>query len=239
MASSTNQTKNIENVLYNALMRENWQEVVTLFKVHPEIHATKIAEMVPNKVMADADDDQYGSDTALHWAITHKADDLAVKELVFAIKKEHSSDGDMASEILKSKNKRGNTPLHCAATRGSDDICKAIVESDKSLVNEQNNDGETPLFLAALNNHPSVFFYLHSIHKDRNPTFPPSIWQKNNGDTILHCTIRRNYLGLSYEIIQRFKRESIGSYFNIDGKLPLDEIVSIPSAFKTGILMGG
>ncbi|KAI9079307.1 hypothetical protein K1719_038708 [Acacia pycnantha] len=249
MASSSNQTTDNKKKLYYALMKENWPEVVKLFEDHPEIHGTKIAEMVPKKERADAGDDQYESDTALHWAITFKADELTVEKLVFEIRKKHSSVGDKAMEILKSKNKLEDTPLHCAATRGSKRICKAILENDLSLpelslVIEPNKDGETPLFLAALNGNESTFFYLHLICKglickDKDSQLPFSIWKRTDGDTILHCTIRRKNFGLSYKIIQHFKQESIGSYFNKDGKLPLDEIVSIPSAFNTCILMRG
>lgn len=243
MASSSSRTTlQPKEKLYNALMNESWKEVEALFKNYPEIHDTKIADMVNRELENGVDDDDEFHDTALHWAISNKAQDSLVKSLVDQIK-EKSANDDKGLKVLKARNKRGDTPLHCAASRGSAFICANMINDDKlkPLVLERNNLGETPLFSAALSSNKETFLCLHQVCSEKDLEKKSSsadlqLWERNNRDTILHCTIQRRYFGLSYEIIKVYEKQNImiGSCFNEKGRLPLDELVSIPSAFKNG-----
>jgi len=59
-------------------------------------------------------------------------------------------------EALKCKNEKGNTPLPLAASRGFKDICECIIGEGgerKYLIDIDNENGESPLFLAALSWH--------------------------------------------------------------------------------------
>lgn len=137
-------------------------------------------------------------------------------------------------QVLGARNKRGDTPLHCAAPRGSLAICHHIIKTAyrcnrlkgdantwlnkhvrdaetisrlnsfylESLDVKRNEEGETPLFLAALNGHKPTFHYLHSVYirtmdLDPSRSTPMSArpWRKNGGLTILHFTILRQYFG--------------------------------------------
>ncbi|XP_054794171.1 uncharacterized protein LOC129299734 [Prosopis cineraria] len=201
--------------LYNVLMKENWNDLQKLFQSHAQILDSKICDMVmqpknespdnqngatesktvENPGEEEDDDDQhaYEFDTALHWAITNKAPESIAEALVDQIYKEEYGRG---MEILKAKNKRGDTPLHCAASRGSKLICEKITDVDKSLVLERNKEGETPLFSAALSGHKETFFHLYKVCSEMDNTESSTqLWRRNNGDTILHCTIRRKNFG--------------------------------------------
>lgn len=231
-SSDASQQETLEEKLFIALMREDWDKVVKIFGQNPLIQDKKMGNMMKaTNERPDSQYDEFLSDTVLHWAITNKAPEFIVEKLVNEI-----VETDKALETLRSKNSGGDTPLHCAASRGSLTICRLITCVDKSLVCEHNNEGETPLFLAALHGHQPTFLYIHSICKEKEPTMPSSIWKRTNGDTILHCTIRRKHFDLSYRIIELYKDQKIGSSFNRDGHLPLNELVMIPSAFKKGYL---
>ncbi|XP_028799260.1 uncharacterized protein LOC114754634 [Neltuma alba] len=236
-SSGASQQESPEEKLFIALMREEWNNVVKIFGHHPLIHDKKMGNMMKaTNERADSRYDEFLSDTVLHWAITNEAPEFIVEELVDAIV-ETDNNNSNALETLKAKNSRGDTPLHCAATRGSLAICRRITHVNGSLVCERNNEGETPLFLAALLGHQPAFLFLHSVCKEKEPLLPSSMWKRTNGDTILHGTIRRKHFDLSYRIIELYKDQKIGSSFNTEGHLPLNELVMIPSAFKNGILL--
>eukprot|EP00755_Sulcionema_specki_P001899 Sspe_Gene.26422::Locus_10936_Transcript_1_1_Confidence_1.000_Length_1225::g.26422::m.26422 len=50
---------------------------------------------------------------------------------------------------VKAKNTWGNLPVHAAVESGHAPMISEVVKSDPSLVNARNNDGSTPLHLAA------------------------------------------------------------------------------------------
>ncbi|XP_054776663.1 uncharacterized protein LOC129285127 [Prosopis cineraria] len=225
---------NPEESLFIALMKEEWDKVVEIFEQHTVMFQDK---KMGNMMKATNERpnlryDESWSDTALHWAITNGAPEDKVERLVSKIEKTGK-----ALETLKVKNSRGDTPLHCAASRGSRAICSRITRVDKSLVRERNNEGETPLFSAALKGRQLIHEYLHSICHEVDPSLPSELWTRSNGDTILHCTIRRKEFDLSYRIVELYKDQQIGRFFNTDGHLPLNELVMIPSAFQKGILL--
>ncbi|XP_028799240.1 espin-like [Neltuma alba] len=192
-SSSARQEESLEEKLYIALMREKWDVVVNIFRDHPLVHDKKMADMVmPKNESPDSHYDESRFDTALHWAITNEAPESIVEKLVNEIA---NTGNGRASQTLQAKDDKGDTPLHCAASRGSIAICRHITCVCPPLVLERNNVGETPLFLAALNGHQQTFLYLHSTCMEVEPMLPASIWKRNDGDTILHFTIRRKHFG--------------------------------------------
>lgn len=64
---------------------------------------------------------------------------------------------------LKIKNEDSWTPLHLAATYGHEAVVKALVEADKSLVNESGYDGHKPLHCAAEAAHGNEATYLKIV----------------------------------------------------------------------------
>ena len=132
-------------------------------------------------------------DAALHLAAAHGAEDI-VKELVSLLKEIAGEEECM--NTLSAKNNKGNTPLHCAASKGSPYMCAHILSDENlfPLVHIRNNQGETPLFLAAFYGHKHTFLFLHSV-SIRSPSPSATPWRRNGGDTILHCTLEREHFG--------------------------------------------
>ncbi|XP_028790149.1 uncharacterized protein LOC114746128 [Neltuma alba] len=99
-------------------------------------------------------------------------------------------------EILSARNQWGNNPLHCAASTGSFFLCERIVgvlstaEQISRPVMERNNEGETPVFLAAVHGHWEVFLLLNLFVELEHAT---TAYVKSNGDSVLHLTIQRKY----------------------------------------------
>ncbi|XP_028790151.1 uncharacterized protein LOC114746132 [Neltuma alba] len=184
---------------------------------HPDVHAAKITK---------------SEDNVLHLAITLEAPEAIVMELIDDIRKNNP---EVAMEIITAQNKQQDTPLHCAAARGSTSICERILLFDERLALKSNKQGETPLFLAALNGHRDTFQYLHSVCSKIPTTKFSELWRRDNGDTILHCTIQREYFGLAYHIICLYGDDDekiIVSYENKEGVTPLQVLASVPSAFS-------
>ncbi|KAF7814042.1 ankyrin repeat-containing protein [Senna tora] len=166
--------------LYGAVLRGEWGKVTQLFKDHPEEQSRKITK---------------SEDTALHVAFTQGASEEDILKLLHQISLSSES---ARKKTLLAKNKRGDTALHYGASRGSVAICEGIVprnaeaELVRDLVCNRNKEGETPLFVAALNGHIHTFLYLHSLCTTTH-LVDLSPWRKQGGDTILHSTIQRQH----------------------------------------------
>ncbi|KAL4604589.1 hypothetical protein ACB092_10G202500 [Castanea dentata] len=113
-------------------------------------------------------------------------------------------------------------------------MCICIAKADPSLGIARNEDGETPLFLAALDGERVIFLQLHSICCCK---LDSSYYRKHGGETILHCAIKRECWDLAYEILQLHK-ELVNS---VNEKVigPLHLLAEKPSAFRSGCYLGG
>ena len=174
-----------------------WEKVVTMYYELPEAHTASINDAM---------------NTALHVAIELNEEEVVrelvnailthetrVRDLVKAIDTREKGQGppieEEEEEALGVANQRGDTPLHVAASRGFAKLCKCVIGNKGErlyLMRLNNNMGETPLFLAALNWNKEAFVYLSDISKD-NVTLDDLVRQ--NGDSILHCAIKREYFG--------------------------------------------
>lgn len=159
--------------LYHSTLQGDWKEALTAYKNDASIHTTPINSC---------------DDTALHVAVNDGKEDMVAK-LVDEIKNMRSW------SALEKQNDRGDTPLHCAASRGCLKMCACIAEArgGNNLLEARNKKGETPLFLAALHGHKHAFLYLNSRcpgdHSSR-------LWKRtSDGETVLHCTIHRELFG--------------------------------------------
>jgi len=133
--------------------------------------------------------------TALHVAVNDGNEEV-VKSLVNSILSHNNS------EALKCRNEKGDTPLHLAASRGFKDICECIIGEGgerKYLIDIDNKNGETPFFLAALSWQKQTFVYLIKFKPGRSDCGGNYSYTKDlirsNGDSILHCAIRREFFG--------------------------------------------
>lgn len=154
--------------LYHLTQACNWIKVMEICKEWPRICGRSITR---------------SKDTALHLAV-NDGQEKTVEELVGALKD---------NTPLRETNERGDTPLHCAAARGSQKMCATMARRDSGLIQLRNNKGETPFYLAALHGNVPAFLSLHATIKDN--TDIALCRRIVDGDTILHCTIRRDYFG--------------------------------------------
>lgn len=154
-------------------------------------------------------------DTVLHMAVSERREDVVTK-LLGSVR-----DDDDMKKILELKNAKGDTPLHLAAARGMEKTCELMGEKHRDLIKFRNHEGENPLFVAAFHGTKDAFTLLHdklrssilearqaSGHHDldrvrsgldftaADPEFLVH-FGRNDGKTILHCTISREYFGKS------------------------------------------
>ena len=93
---------------------------------------------------------------------------------------------------LEMANKKGNNALHIAASIGNVNLCRQIIQyTDSKLLYVCNNEGEAPLFLAAVNGHKDAFLYINNLQKEAGYPY----CKRNDGETILHVAISQEYYG--------------------------------------------
>ncbi len=90
----------------------------------------------------------------------------------------------LTSEVIKAKDGAGNTPLHYAAEWELNDAVLTILEKGGNP-NEQNTNGESPIFNAVKSNNIEAMELLLKHGTDRN-------LRNYLGDTIVHYSIRWN-----------------------------------------------
>ncbi|KAL5542577.1 hypothetical protein UlMin_010287 [Ulmus minor] len=190
--------------LFTKAMKGQWNEVVEMYR---EIRA-QTAKITKS------------DDTALHIAVSVGETETAVELVNIADK-----------DSLKITNVRGNTALHVAAALGNLEVCESMVEKNSYLMAIRNNDGEIPLFLAALNGKKETFSFLNA-----QCTGAHHYVRRNNGDTILHVAIAGEYFSLAMNIIE--VRPKLVDSMNENGLSPLHILASKPNAFKSSTPLG-
>ncbi|TKY46852.1 transient receptor potential cation channel subfamily A member 1 [Spatholobus suberectus] len=234
-----------EDHFRKCVLQGKWKAVLHLYKNKSDFHKIKINE---------------SRGTALHVAVNDGKVEL-VNSLVGAIT-EHEGMGLRRDSALRSTNKRGDTPLHIAATRGFTGICKCIIGEHgerKDLIKVENDMWETPLSRAVFTCQTKTFVYLHHVSKDLDV---PHVSKKRNQrpgespqyDSILHCAIRGEFLDLAIIITHccpqlleniagiiratsgdcaRYFPEDI-SYMETPQPTAFQILATKPSAFKSG-----
>nr|XP_027189169.1 uncharacterized protein LOC101499994 isoform X2 [Cicer arietinum] len=188
----------------------NWKEVERLYNLDVNFSTMNI-----NKSIG----------TALHMAV-NEGNESVVRSLVGSILFHRNV---VAFEM---KNGKGDTPLHLAASRGFQEICECIIGKNyerKDLIDIDNNNKETPFFLASLFCQKETFLYLLPFVSYSEYLF------RSNGDSILHCAILGEYFDLALKIIQTFPK--LGGITNNEGYTPLKLLATRPSAFESGCKM--
>ena len=147
--------------LFMFTMKGKWNDVVEIYRAIPEAQKAKITK---------------SGETALHIAVSVGQTDIAV-ELVEMVEE----------DILSIVNVRGNTALHIAASLGDLRVCRSIASRDLNLMKIRNNNGEIPLFLAAVFGKKETLLYLNTLCTESDHV------RRNNGDTILHAAIAGEY----------------------------------------------
>ncbi|KAF5462646.1 hypothetical protein F2P56_018634 [Juglans regia] len=217
MASNINEMVAIKTDLLRKSMEGDWDGVIDIYQKHPSAHKAKLT---------------WNEDTALHIAVSDNKQEK-VGRLMDIISCHHGEGKDQADEF---KNKRGNTPLHLAASMGSATMCESIARSSfplgLSFMTARNCKGETPLFLAALSCKKDALVSLHALCQDMNLNgydFCRRI--DDHDDTILHVAISIECFDMALEIIQLYPK--LVHSINKQGLAPLHVLAGKPSAFKS------
>ncbi|XXG86059.1 hypothetical protein AAC387_Pa11g1035 [Persea americana] len=170
------------------------------------------------------------NDTLLHLAASEGQTEV-VQELLIMIKQDLEND-EMGSIEFPPVNVTRNTPLHLAAVNGHDETCRMIMEEAPGWEETMNEDGETPIFLAALAGAKEVFSTLTSMSQNKEI----ALRRRNDGDTILHCAVFGEYFDLASDIIERYSQ--LVHYRNEKGLTPLHILANTPDAFRSGWQLG-
>ncbi|CAK7346530.1 unnamed protein product [Dovyalis caffra] len=196
-------------------MGGQWDEVVAIYRDNTAAYEARITK---------------SGDTALHIAV-NGGPEYVVQKLVDIISKQPN---EVRRNGLKVANKRGNTPLHLAASMGNAKMCSCIASQERSLVGVRNNDNETPFFLAALHGKKDAFLCLYNIcGHDEGRLY----YRRKDGETILHVAISGDYFDLSFQIIHLY--EELVNCVDDRGISPLHLLAGKPTAFRSGSHLGG
>ncbi|QCD77030.1 hypothetical protein DEO72_LG1g652 [Vigna unguiculata] len=201
--------------LFNYAMKGQWRETLEAYNKNPGALEAKITK---------------AEDTVLHLAV-YLGQTKFVRKVLDGINEE------VCLNVLHMQNSKGNTTLHLAAEVGNVDMCHNMAKRDSKLISARNNEGETPLFLAAVHGEREAFFCLHHLKEnhDDDEEEDDSLVRKNNGNTILHCTISSEHFGLALQIIKLYPK--LVNSVNRDGLSPLQVLAGKPNCFKSSTRM--
>ncbi|KAI9109927.1 hypothetical protein K1719_018968 [Acacia pycnantha] len=208
--------------LFTCAMKGKWDNVIEMYKNDVTLHNAKITR---------------SGQTALHIAVCDGKEHV-VWQMVDDMSRTQPNEEELL-KALRTPDRRKNTALHLAASMGNATVCGILAGIKYTLVDDRNNDGETPLFLAALHGREQAFLRLHSIRNPNMSTPTPPFddnCRRNNGDTILHCAIKGNYFDLAFQIIHLYK--DLANSVNEEGLSPLHVLASKPFAFRSGSRLG-
>ncbi|KAJ4723008.1 putative Ankyrin repeat-containing protein [Melia azedarach] len=181
------------NDLFKFSVRGQWDNLMEVYKNNPAAGEAKITK---------------SEDTALHIAVTSGKTDI--------VSKLAETMGENASNILKIRNKRGNTALHLAAALGNVEMCNCMASKDPTLLVARNKESETPLFSAALHGKKAAFLCLHSFNQQKDS----SLCRKSLALQIIHCY------------------PDLVDFLNENGLSPLHILASKSNAFKSSSCLG-
>ncbi|KAI9110661.1 hypothetical protein K1719_018527 [Acacia pycnantha] len=152
--TSQDNVEDLENSLLRAATYDKWRKVLKMYEVKKQLRTAKITAT---------------GGTVLHKAVSSRKVRV-VKIMVDLVCGERINEQDNNSPLLLPYDKKlvlgaeddeGNTPLHLAASMGNVEICKKISGVDPFIIAKRNNDGETPLFMAALHGKRKPFLWLY------------------------------------------------------------------------------
>ena len=108
---------------------------------------------------------------------------------------QQTADGKKFRQI---KNLNGSTPLHVAAEKGSLEVLKILIQSNKFNINAKDVDGKTPLILAVTNGHIEIVQHLLN-----NSNCNLQTNDHNNGWNALHFCISNGNLEIVKLLLQK------------------------------------
>ncbi|OVA01268.1 Ankyrin repeat [Macleaya cordata] len=105
----------------------------------------------------------------------------------------------MPENVLRAKNKEGNTVLHEAVRTGIVEMAQVILEMEEGLLSSRNVHGETPIYWAAMYGHKDMLLFLYFAGRRRTCTTTTTTTsmdvRRNDGSTILHAALLGEFYG--------------------------------------------
>ena len=93
----------------------------------------------------------------------------------------------------------GDNPIHIAASFGHTKIVKYFIENSEGLT-AQNNSGHTPLYLAIINLHSTIFrIIIETVSEDH------ILKPIKNGKNVIHIAAERGQLDFVYQLCKKVK----------------------------------
>ncbi|KAG9451729.1 hypothetical protein H6P81_004633 [Aristolochia fimbriata] len=201
-------------------------------------------------------------DTILHYLVIEGQRTL-LRELVTDLILQRREGGMTRTKILTQTNKRGNTPLHLAAAQGDRDMCRILLTTTaddkdehsssssaasdaKVLIDARNDDGETPLFSAALHGKKEAFFYLLGKLDAADELGQIGRYiRRKDGNTVLHVAILGEHFDLAFQIMKVYQeverhgeKNVLANMLNEKGQSALHILAKSAHAFRSGYHLG-
>ncbi|THU45518.1 hypothetical protein C4D60_Mb02t18760 [Musa balbisiana] len=130
---------------------------------------------------------------------------------------------------LTDSNYNGDTALHVAAAMDDQEVASELIRRVPNLVQVQNRKQEMPLHKAALYGLKDMFWLL--VKKSSSPEA-----RREDGATMLHCAIMGNAPVLALEIAKAYPFQIVSR--NEHALTPLQQLVTIPEAFRSQVVLG-
>ncbi|KAJ6292328.1 hypothetical protein OIU78_024494 [Salix suchowensis] len=234
----------IVEIPYRAAMIGDWKNIIKHYKDRPMD--------LSFPVTLDAD-------TALHIAVYSKEaqplQDLLeiVKDIINFLPDIESLEPEMESpspemespspeqmKFLKRKNKFGNTALHEATICGNYEAVRLLVGRCPDLLKQKNNSGETPLFTAAGFGEAEIVEFLFTSEPEQCVNYNCRLLeihrQRGDGLSILSAAIIGQHFETALLLLEL--DGSLHSVKDLKGRIALQYLADMPSAFKSGYSTG-
>nr|XP_023917010.1 uncharacterized protein LOC112028548 [Quercus suber] len=191
-------------ILYPSAVKGQWEDVLQICRKEMFLSTVPITN---------------SWDTVFHLAISDDRNEYFEKLLQLL-----PQESTHIASALRRKNNKGNNPLHIAASVGSVMMCRLIIRISKSMISTCNNEGETPLFVAALKGNKEAFLYLNSECGSKE-----KYCIRRNGDTILHCAIAEEHYGVPEMFIKKVRETKVRHGYYI---LIMNELLKNTSMYR-------
>ncbi|KAJ4965726.1 hypothetical protein NE237_017575 [Protea cynaroides] len=123
------------------------------------------------------------------------------------------------------------TALGLAARTGNVKIAEILVSKNTNLTQIRDDEGWTPLHYALAYGHKEMVWYLLSVTRDE----PPSPFRSHSGAELLNYAIHAGLYDVALHLVQSYPE--VATTDDPMGLLPLECLVTKPSAFWSGVQM--
>ncbi|KAF9672124.1 hypothetical protein SADUNF_Sadunf11G0008100 [Salix dunnii] len=204
---------------YKAAMKGDWKGMVDYYKFDAQYLFSPVT---------------LSSDTGPHLAV-HSNTEKPLKDLLEIIEEFV----DINFYLPTCQNKFGNTVLHEATIYGNHEAVRLLVKRCPDLLSIQNNSDETPLFTAAAFGEAEIVEFLFRSQPGQcmhDKCLLEIHRQGKDGLSILSAAIKGQHFETALLLL-----ELDGSLHSVEdqkGRIALQYLADMPSAFKSGYSMG-